>query len=223
MSPRAWPSGRCVLGLPRLDGFERGDLLVGQPFEYVVTPTSLAQNPDSQRARGRAAFVEDHAGVRLADTGRRAEVGNCRGAVHGLDTSHIVMINAIADYHNLGGALPITICDAYGMASDDKNGGPNHLKAWRELRGLSQQQLGEDVGTTQHQIAYLESGERGLSAKWLRKLSAALDTTPGMLLDHDPNDLDADIIEIWATASNRQKRQLAEIARTILKTGTDGE
>lgn len=107
------------------------------------------------------------------------------------------------------------------MANDDKNGGPNHLQAWRAFRGKSQQQLADAVGTTQHQIAYLESGERGLSAKWLRKLAAALDTTSGMLLDHDPNDLDSDMIEIWATASNRQKKQLSEIAKTILKTGTD--
>lgn len=119
------------------------------------------------------------------------------------------------------GASAITFCDDTAMSNDDKNGGPNHLKPWREFRGLSQQQLASAVDTTQHQIAYLESGERGLSAKWLRKLSVALDTTPGMLLDHDPNNLDSDMIEIWATASNRQKRQLAEIAKTILKTGTD--
>lgn len=69
-------------------------------------------------------------------------------------------------------------------------------------------------------IQYLESGERGLSAKWLRKLAPALDTTPGMILDHDPNDLDGDILEIWATASNREKRQIAEVARALVKTGT---
>lgn len=109
------------------------------------------------------------------------------------------------------------------MANDDKNGGPNHLKAWREFRDMSQQQLADAVGTTQHQVAYLESGERGLSAKWLRKLAGALDTTVGMILDHDPRELDSDIVEIWATASNRQKKQISEIARTILKTGTDGD
>lgn len=107
------------------------------------------------------------------------------------------------------------------MDSEEKNGGPNHLREWREFRKMSQQELATACDTTQHQIAYLESGERGLSAKWLRKLSVALDTTPGMILDHNPNDLDSDIVEIWATASNRQKRQLAEIAKTILKTGTD--
>lgn len=131
------------------------------------------------------------------------------------------MLNAIPHYHNLCGAMPITFCDTLGMDTEDKNGGPNHLRDWREFRKLSQQELAAAVDTTQHQIAYLESGERGLSAKWLRKLSAALDTTPGMILDHSPKDLDSDIIEIWATASNRQKKQLSEIAKTILKTGTE--
>lgn len=133
------------------------------------------------------------------------------------------MFDASPHYHNLCGAGVITVCDNREMANDDKNGGPNHLKAWREFRDMSQQQLADAVGTTQHQVAYLESGERGLSAKWLRKLAVALDTTVGMILDHDPRELDSDIVEIWATASNRQKKQISEIARTILKTGTDGD
>lgn len=104
----------------------------------------------------------------------------------------------------------------------DKNGGPNFLKAWREFRGMTQAELAERVDTNANMIGYLESGERGLSAKWLRKLAPALDTTPGMILDHDPNDLDSDIIDIWAGADRRQKSQLAEIAKALVKTGTSG-
>jgi len=66
-------------------------------------------------------------------------------------------------------------------------------------------------------IQYLETGERGLSAKWLRKLAPALDTTPGMLLDHDPNDLDNDILEIWGNASAREKKQISDVARALLR------
>src|SRR5690242_9035566 len=58
----------------------------------------------------------------------------------------------------------------------DKNDGPNHLKAWREFRKLSQEDLAEKVGTTASQISMLETGDRGLSAKWLRKLAPALGT-----------------------------------------------
>lgn len=211
------------MGLPRFDSLKRRDLLVGEPFEHRMTPSCLAHDMNSERARWSAAAVADHARVGLANAGRGDQVGDGGNALHGLDTSHIVMSDASPHYHNLCGAAVITVCDNREMANDDKNGGPNHLKAWREFRDMSQQQLADAVGTTQHQVAYLESGERGLSAKWLRKLAGALDTTVGMILDHDPRELDSDIVEIWATASNRQKKQISEIARTILKTGTDGD
>ena len=103
----------------------------------------------------------------------------------------------------------------------DKNGGPNFLREWRLFRKLTQDQLAERVGTNANMIGYLESGERGLSAKWLRRLAPALDTTPGMLLDHDPNTLDNDIIDIWAHAGERERRQISDIAKTLLRTGTN--
>lgn len=103
-----------------------------------------------------------------------------------------------------------------------KNGGPNHLQAWREYRRMSQEELGEKVGTTGSVISLLESGERGLSAKWLRKLAPALNTSPGHLLDHDPNMVDTDLLELWAYAPSTQKRQLVDIAKTLVKTGTKG-
>lgn len=107
------------------------------------------------------------------------------------------------------------------MDDQDKNGGPNYLREWRTFRGMTQQQLAEAVETNANMIQYLEKGERALSAKWLRRLAPVLDTTPGMILDHNPNALDRDILEIWATASNREKRQIADIAKAILRTGTD--
>jgi len=116
---------------------------------------------------------------------------------------------------------PAIMAQSVTMDTEDKNGGPNHLRDWREFKQLTQAQLAEKVGTSANMIGYLESGERGLTAKWLRKLSDALDTSPGMILDHDPHMLDSDIIEIWATASNRVKKQIGEIARTLLKTANE--
>lgn len=71
--------------------------------------------------------------------------------------------------------------------ADEKNGGPNFLRAWRIHRGLSQAALAERVGTAPNMIQYLENGERGLSAKWLRLLAPALETTVSNLLDVDPD------------------------------------
>lgn len=108
------------------------------------------------------------------------------------------------------------------MDSNDKNGGPNYLQAWREYRDLTQEALGEKVGTTGSMISMLEAGDRGLSAKWLRRLAPALDTTPGHLLDLNPQELDADVIDIWATASSRERSQIVQIAKTIVRSGTEG-
>jgi transcriptional regulator with XRE-family HTH domain len=114
---------------------------------------------------------------------------------------------------------PISAALQNASMDEGKNGGPNHLQAWREFRRMSQERLGELVGTTGAVISLLEAGERGLSAKWLRRLAPVLGTTPGHLLDHDPNELESDVIEMWTHAPIEQKRQLYEITRTIMKEG----
>lgn len=101
----------------------------------------------------------------------------------------------------------------------DKNLGPNHLKAWREFRELSQEDLAEKVDTTASQISMLETGERGLSAKWLRKLAPALGTTPGHLLDHDPQTIDNDVFDIWMEIDRRDRDTALRVLRSF-KTGT---
>ena len=133
--------------------------------------------------------------------------------------SQIVRGNASPNYHNLFVADECEWKHLPLMDSQDKNGGPNYLREWRVFRGISQSALAELVGTNANMIQYLETGERGLSAKWLRRLAPALDTTPGMLLDHNPSELDADILEIWGRAGEREKRQISEVARALLKTG----
>jgi len=102
----------------------------------------------------------------------------------------------------------------------DKNAGPNHLKAWRELRGMTLEQLADKVDTSPGMISMLESGDRGLSAKWLRRLAPALKTTPGHLLEHDPRDLDTDILDIWSHISLRDREQARRVLRSFVKTGT---
>lgn len=139
-----------------------------------------------------------------------------------MDTySQIVKVDASPSFHILGEAHFSQICQTVEM-DQNKNGGPNHLKAWREKRALSQEALAEKVGTSASVISYLEQGERGLSAKWLRRLAPHLGITPGLLLDHDPAEISDDMIDIWASANDRQKQQLVEIAKTIVRDGTNG-
>lgn len=97
----------------------------------------------------------------------------------------------------------------------------NKLKAWREFRGLSQDELAARVDTTKSVISLWENDKRSLSDKVLRRLAVALDTQPGHLLDVDPEELDNDIIDIWTRLGAGDRAQAAKILRTFLKTGTD--
>jgi transcriptional regulator with XRE-family HTH domain len=95
----------------------------------------------------------------------------------------------------------------------------NHLKAWREFRHMTQGALAQAIGTTGSVISLLESGDRRLSDKWLRRLAPALGTTPGHLLDHDPESVPADLMDIWASIPEDRKAQAIEVLNTFRKTG----
>ena len=132
-------------------------------------------------------------------------------------STQIVESDASGKFHTYGKAESYSSAHTVGM---DKNDGPNHLKAWREFRRMSQEELGEKVGTTGSTISMLELGERGLSAKWLRKLAPALNTTPGHLLDHDPNAIDNDVFDIWVSIDKRDRAQALRVLSSF-RTGTN--
>jgi len=92
----------------------------------------------------------------------------------------------------------------------------NFLRAWRDYRRMTQAQLAEAVDTTGAVISLLEAGHRGLSDKWLRKLAPVLGTTPGHLLDVDPNDVSSDILEIWAGVPEDNREQVLNIIKTFI-------
>lgn len=102
------------------------------------------------------------------------------------------------------------------MADADRN----YLKEWREFRGMTQDQLAEAVGTNKAVISLLENEKRPLSSKWLRKFAEVLNTQPGYILDNDPNEVSADIFDLWARIGKDNRKQAAEILSTF--TGTKG-
>lgn len=101
-------------------------------------------------------------------------------------------------------------------AASTKNSA-NHLRAWRELRRLTQEQLAEKVGTAGNVISLLESGDRQLSPKWLRKLAPALNTTPGFLLEHNPNELPTEFLDIWNEVPEERKAQALDVLKTFTR------
>jgi transcriptional regulator with XRE-family HTH domain len=91
----------------------------------------------------------------------------------------------------------------------------NHLREWREFRSLTQTQLAETIGTKGSVISLLESGSRSLSDKWLRRIAPALNTTPGHLLDHNPNDLPTDVLDVWADVPEERREQALQVLSTF--------
>ena len=108
--------------------------------------------------------------------------------------------------------------------ADDKNGGPNFLRAWREYRKMTQEELGAAITppTTGSVISLLEEGERGLSLKWLRKLAPALRTRVGWLAELDPSRADTRTLEMVEAVPEESREQVIRIIETFLRDGTHG-
>jgi transcriptional regulator with XRE-family HTH domain len=67
---------------------------------------------------------------------------------------------------------PQTVEQAFGQV----------LRALREERGLSQEQLGHEIESGRTYISQLERGERGPSLKMIFRLSAHLDKSPSEIV-----------------------------------------
>jgi len=98
----------------------------------------------------------------------------------------------------------------------------NHLRAWRQFRHMTLEEVADAVGSTKATIQQLEVGRITLSHKWLLKIAPVLGTTPGMLLDHDPNDLPTAVLETWASIPSDDKPKAMEMLKVFARTGTDG-
>jgi len=98
---------------------------------------------------------------------------------------------------------------------------PHYLREWRKYRGMTQQALADALETSKSVISDLERGELQLSPKWLRRLSPVLKVQPGYILDHDPNELPTDIVDIWGKIDERDREQAARVLRSFVKTGTN--
>ena len=143
---------------------------------------------------------------------------NAVGVIDIPPLSHIVKAKARTKFHSLGKAESYSLPHTVKMAKERI---PNHLKAWREFRKMTQEELAAKLDTTVSQVSMLESGERGLSHKWLLRLAPILKTTPGHLLDHDPNTLDNDVFDIWVSIDRRDRAQALRVLKSF-STGTDG-
>jgi len=92
----------------------------------------------------------------------------------------------------------------------DVAGGVGRLGQLLERRGLVL-----EVGEPRERL--LERGQRGYTQETLEAVASALQTDVASLLMRDPTDPDA-IWSIWDQAKPSQRRQIVEIAKTLVKT-----
>lgn len=93
------------------------------------------------------------------------------------------------------------------------------LRAWRNHRTLTQEKLADRAGITQGMISQLENGQSDYTGELLKVLADALMCEPVDLLIRDPSQPEA-IWTIWDQAKPAQRRQIVEVAKTLLRTGT---
>lgn len=104
---------------------------------------------------------------------------------------------------------------------------PHYARQWREAKKINgkpmtQQQLADALGTSKSVISDLERFVLQLSPKWARRLADALDTQPGHILDHDPEELPADVFDIWSKIAPADRDQAKKVLKSFVRTGTDG-
>ena len=92
---------------------------------------------------------------------------------------------------------------------------PNNLRAWREFRGFTVAELAKKSGLGAQTITELESGASDLSHKLLTSLAPALSTTPGHILDFEPNDADPEIFDTVRSIPKERRGQALEILKTF--------
>jgi len=93
------------------------------------------------------------------------------------------------------------------------------IREWRIFRGLNQDQLAERLDMTPSYVSMLERGQRGYTQETLEAIAEALRTDAASLLMRNPEDPDA-IWSVWEQAKPGQQRQIVEIAKTLIKTGS---
>lgn len=94
------------------------------------------------------------------------------------------------------------------------------LREWRDHRNLTQEKLAERADLTQGMISQLENGQSDYTGKLLRRLADALSCNPIDLLTRDPSKPEP-MWSIWDHAKPAQRRQIEEVAKALLKMGTE--
>ena len=131
--------------------------------------------------------------------------------------THITELNASLKLRDL--ANDCFLANPYSAYMDQDH--THYLREWRKYRKMTQGALAELIDTSVSVISDLERDVLQLSPKWLRRLAPALGTQPGHILDVNPLEADADIIDIWSRIPDTDRQQAIRTLQSFTKTGTE--
>lgn len=102
---------------------------------------------------------------------------------------------------------------------------PTFLRQWRELRGLTLEDVGEAIGLSHAQIGRIERGLQPYNQGLLEALADLYATDVASLIMRNPADPDAPW-SIWDNVKKttpEKRAAIVAVVETMLKTGTDGQ
>lgn len=207
----------------RSEPLKRLDVVGAGRSDGAELNTQLAMDLQGERQGRLAPAVHDLAGVALANADRAKTLGQGR-------VVRTIHARVFADCKVSDKPLVCSVANdaAFEVLQNAKMELPdlpneNFVQAWRERKGLTQAQLGEAIGTTGSVVSLMEAGKRQLSPKWLRRIAAAFQIPTGYLLEHHPDSVPADVLELWAAIPESERPAAMRMLRSLgQKTGTEG-
>ena len=94
-----------------------------------------------------------------------------------------------------------------------------YLRQWREFRELSLERAAERFDMSAAQLSRIETGKSPYTQDFLELAAFAYRTDVPSLLMRDPTDPEA-IWSIWDQAKPGERRQIVEIAKTLIRTAS---
>jgi len=95
------------------------------------------------------------------------------------------------------------------------------IRQWREKAGLSLDALAARVPMDKGNLSKVERGILPYNQEMLERLADALGADPASLLMRDPSDPEG-MWSIWDQAKPGERRQIAEVAKTLVRTSRTG-
>lgn len=101
------------------------------------------------------------------------------------------------------------------MSSPSERSFGSNLQSLRELRGLTQAELGKRAGMAAASISHFETGQRTPSLESLVKLADALGVSVDVLLGRAPVESSANLDPIFMQAARADARTLDTVRRVM--------